>query len=219
MMLARFVLPHKQTILLFLLSPEFLEEQEMIEYKARKETSLLPLWVRECQKLEEGPLSLSEQQSNLLWNRISHLEEKLNIQALDFEASYSALQKEMALLQSTFDERKHLKRQDENQAKRKRADFDENVARNGSITITHYDDARVSDHRGNRDIDVGEVGRVAPIIGQRVTPGGSDELQRPGGTTPVDTVYTQADDHSLFYQGRMHFMDAYQEAGSDRRYY
>jgi hypothetical protein len=193
----------------------------MIEYKSRKETSLLPLWVRVCQKLEEGPISISEQQTNLLWNRISHLEEKLNIQALDFEASYSALEKEMAVLRSKYDERIHLKRQDGNREKRKRADLNENVTRNVSITITNYDDAQPDGHGigGNGEIDVSESSRVVPLLGQRVTNGGIHEPRRQAETTPPGTIYTQAADHSTYYQERMHFTDAYQGAGTMRRYY
>ncbi|KAL3910374.1 MAG: hypothetical protein SGILL_007715 [Bacillariaceae sp.] len=106
---------------------DFLEEPEMIEYMARKKTSLLPTWVREYQRLEEGPVSISEHQTNLLYHRIDQLEEKLSSQARDFDANYHGLRKDMADLQGKYENKKNTKRQEKNGgSKRKRGGLDSN---------------------------------------------------------------------------------------------
>ncbi|KAL3908471.1 MAG: hypothetical protein SGILL_008468 [Bacillariaceae sp.] len=103
---------------------DFLQEPEMIEYQKRKDTSLLPFWVREYQLLEEGPASIPEQQTNLLYNRINQLEQKLQAQACDFETSFRATEKEIAELRDKIEDKKLGGKR-----KRKRAGNDSNGGR------------------------------------------------------------------------------------------
>ena len=93
----------------------------MVEYRARKDTSLLPSWVREYQQLEEGPQSIPEQQTQILYDRIGRLEQKLSEQAQSFETTFHGMDKAITDLRDKLDDKTHGKR------KRKRTGTDTNT--------------------------------------------------------------------------------------------
>jgi hypothetical protein len=211
-------LPHPSVFQRFLVVADFLEEPEMVEYKNRKNTSLLPSWVREYQKLEEGPISISEQQTSLLYDKIAHLEEKLNTQAMDFEASYFALEKEMATLQSKYNEKKKNKRGDGSQGKRKRTERDENLAIGGSNERNVAQDCpKGSGSRNRNNMDTG--GRADALNGQRSSGLDIHENLERATATAASTEYLQPEVYSPYYhQERIQHGGTWHGTNS-RRYY
>ncbi|KAG7356866.1 hypothetical protein IV203_001553 [Nitzschia inconspicua] len=191
----------------------FLEEPEMVEYKARKDTSLLPNWVREYQKLEEGPVSIPEQQTRLLYEKIAHLEEKLNNQAMDFEASYVALEKEMAALQSKYNDFKHNKRNEGKRGKRKRTEVDEADTKNG--TINH--DQQEERFHGNRNRTRNEIDSTVRMNqGEMPSANSNPEQSDTAGGGLLE--YVQLEGYPQYYQERTRDSGAWHGIGF-RRYY
>jgi hypothetical protein len=188
----------------------------MIEYKARKETSLLPAWVREYQRLEEGPLSIHEQQTNHLWERISHLEEKLNAQALDFEASYFALEKDMAELQGKYNEKKHIKRRDGTRGKRKPSSFDLNGRKR--TKIGNAEDGEPSYDNGEED--EAELDETTQIVLTQHQGERFEVIQGHGPAVAPTTVvqYPHPETYTPYYQERIRYAGGWHGTGL-RRYF
>lgn len=133
----------------------FLKEPDMVKYISQKKTTLLPAWVRQYQSVEEGPLSIPEQQTRQLYDKIASLEKDLREQAVDYKESYAALQDEMSSLQSKCSEKRAKKRGDGTAGKRRRLDGSENDRRNemqiDSQQPEVYNDS-ASGRRNNADV-------------------------------------------------------------------
>jgi hypothetical protein len=108
---------------------DFLNEPQMIEYKNQRKTSLLPRWVRDYQRLEEGPISITEQQTNLLWDNIDRLQQKLHTQTIEYETKLAALEKKRQ--KRSNNNKKKKKNQSKNGVrKRKFVSFSEDSGNN-----------------------------------------------------------------------------------------
>ncbi len=185
---------------------EFLEEPEMIEYKGRKSTNLLPSWVREYQKLEEGPISPAEQQTNELWKQIDDYHAKLTKQALLFETKYFALEKDMEELQGKYDEKKHLKRRDKKRrkSKRPRATSNKSPSSKKSKTTGGGENDEEDDDEEEDDEEEQPARREEheTRIGQ-------------GGQGPV-TQFGPVDSYGQYYQDRVRYAGGWPATGVRR---
>ena len=191
---------------------QFLEEPVMVEYQARKKTSLLPPWVREYQRLEEGPLSIHEQQTNLLWERIRGLEEKLSTQALQFEASYFALEKDMAQLQGKYDEKKHLKRR--TPRKRKTASSGHGASKKSNAANDH-----LNNHHHEEEVEVGpheeEYHHAANAVAVHPVEGGG---RVPGPTAVAHYNAPPVETYAPYYQERSRYGGGWPNGQAATRY-
>jgi hypothetical protein len=175
---------------------EFLEEPEMIEYKERKSSNLLPSWVREYQKLEEGPFSPAEQQTNELWKQIDDYHSKLTTQALLFETKYFALEKDMEELQAKYDEKKHLKRRDKKRRKTKCPRSTTTKSPSNKKRKTGEVENNEEDEEEDEDDDdrVTDVRREEPIAASGL-----------GGVQVAGTQYGPVDNYAPYYQERVRY--------------
>jgi hypothetical protein len=144
---------------------DFLNEPQMIEYKNQRKTSLLPRWVRDYQRLEEGPISITEQQTNLLWVNIDRLQQKLHTQTIEYETKLAALEKKG---QKRSNNNKKKKNQSKNGVrKRKCVSFSEdsgnNEKRRKNISATTTEGE--GDNNGNNREENNE-GSGTPSVGQ-----------------------------------------------------
>lgn len=189
---------------------EFLDEPEMIEYKARKATNLLPSWVREYQKLEEGPLSPAEQQTNELWKQIDDYHAKLTTQALLFETKYFALEKDMEELQGKYDEKKHLKRRDKKRRKSKRPRIATNKSPSNKKSKTGGGDN--DEEEDDEDEDEEEEQPALSAAGCRDEP----ETRTGLGGHVVGTHFGPNDSYGQYYQDRVRYAGGWPATGVRR---
>jgi hypothetical protein len=192
---------------------DFLEEPEMIEYKSRKATNLLPSWVRQYQKLEEGPLSPAEQQTNELWKQIDDYHAKLTTQALLFETKHFALEKDMEELQGKYDEKKHLKRRDKKRRKSKRARASTNKSPSNKKSKTGGGENNQEDDDDDEDEE--EEPAAVAAAADAVCRDEHETRAGLGGHAP-GTQFGPVDTYGQYYQDRVRYAGGWPATGVRR---
>ena len=186
----------------------------MIEYRARKATSLLPPWVREYQRIEEGPASITEQQTDLLWKKIDDLEQRLGSQAMKFEANYFALEKDMSELQGKYNLKKHHKRRDKNNRKRKRSDWNSSSDDKDNDFAEDTEGEHEKDRSGHE-----EEGEQLADVGHRESDGGNIAPDQAAAAVAAAAHYAAAHNmeaYAPYYQERLRYAGGWPGTGVRR---